>query len=202
MPTETKAQENRLETTDTQTTGIVEFTEQIQKPRTESGIYRSRIIDTQYHKINDSWYDMITIEFGHKNEQSVKCYYPVYDEENIIDEDLQNLYNYLNKNPSNVTDNNIIGEKVPLLINNGDKTVFIPTSFTNQSILNKLVYSNYIEPTKEQPKFDIPKRYLFVLSVAILPLAYLNNILVVVGIITLILTYGILNNMTINGSNI
>lgn len=165
--TKTKDKTKLPDKQEPKTSEIIEFTDNIQKSTSINGIFKSRIIETKYYEMNNSWYDIVYIEFGFNNRENIISYFPISGQNNYIDDDLKLLYKYLDKNPEDIKDNNIVGEKVPVLVYNGKKNIYVPRLFDKNSMINTLLYSNYVSPTKDAIRFDVPKllRYIGVLGI-------------------------------------
>lgn len=184
---------------ETKTSNIIEYTDKIQKNVSEDQIIKSTITSTQYYEMNNNWYDIVAIEFR-CNHQKMIGYYSIKSDGNSIDDDLNSLYKYLDKDPSKTTQSNLVGEKVPMLVYDNNKKVFIPSSFSKNSIFNKLIYTKYLKPIDGELRCDLSYRHLYIISMLTLIVGIgLSSLIILFASIAYTVIILILNDKKLNG---
>lgn len=145
------------ETTDSEDIGnqLVNFSDKIQMSSTPQQVSKCTIVDTEFRQSSSGWYDIVKITFKHSDGSKTHTKYPISPNNNYIDDHLDLLYNYLNKEPNNISENTLLGEKVPSVYNGKRWYVFIPTNFSSESqVMTSLLYSRFSDSSRSEPKID------------------------------------------------
>lgn len=184
---------------ETKTSNIIEYTDKIQKNVSEDQIIKSTITSTQYYEMNNNWYDIVAIEFR-CNHQKMIGYYSITSDRNSIDDDLNTLYKYLDKDPSKTTQSNLVGEKVPMLVYDNNKEVFVPSNFSKNSIFNKLIYTKYLKPIDGKLRYDLSYKHLYIIGMLTLIVGIgLSSLIILFVSVVYTVIILILNGKELNG---
>lgn len=132
---------------------LVNFSDKVEMSSTPEQVSECTIVDTRYRKSHSEWYDIVSITFQHSDGSETHSKYPISPNDNYIDDHLNSLYSYLDKEPSKISENTLIGEKVPSVYDGKKWYVFVPTKFSSENqIMTSLLYSRFSDPHRSKPK--------------------------------------------------